>query len=184
MKNISTNENDFIYWYAMSVPYNRVIKIKEILDKKQIECFVPMRYEIRTVKGRKTRLYIPAVSNLIFVHATATSLKHFKQAHTSLQYLVRNVNGTSQKIIVPDKQMEQFIQICQTNDEQLQYLRPDEINFSKGTRVRIHGGTFDGIEGTFVKIKGHRNRRIVVQINDVFAIAISEISPDLIEVLN
>ena len=32
-----------MYWYAMSVPYNRVLKVKSMLDEKQIECFVPMR---------------------------------------------------------------------------------------------------------------------------------------------
>lgn len=55
-----------MHWYAMSVPYNRVLKVKSMLDEKQISCFVPMHYVVRTVRGRKMRLYVPAVSNLIF----------------------------------------------------------------------------------------------------------------------
>ena len=51
-----------MHWYAMSVPYNRVLRVKSMLDEKQISCFVPMRYEVRTVRGRKMRLYVPAVS--------------------------------------------------------------------------------------------------------------------------
>ena len=39
-------------WYAMSVPYNRVLKVKNMLDEKRIVCFVPMRHEVRTIRGR------------------------------------------------------------------------------------------------------------------------------------
>lgn len=171
-------------WYAMSVPYNRVLKVKNMLDEKHIECFVPMRYEVREVKGHKVRLYVPAISNLIFVHTTDEILKLFKQSTTLLQYLVYKRDGVAHKIIVPDAQMQQFIRVCNTNDEQLIYLRPDEINLSRGTRVRILGGTFNGVEGVFVKVKGKRNRRVVVLIDHVSAIAVSEVSPDLIEIVN
>lgn len=173
-----------VCWYAMSVPYNRVLKVKVMLDEKRIECFVPMRYEVRTVRGRKVRLYVPAVSNLIFVHTTDSQLRLFKQTTTFLQYLVRKVDGVSKKIIVPDKQMEQFMRVCSTHDDQLLYLRPEEINLSQGIRVRILGGVFNGVEGVFVKVKGKRNRRVVVLVDHVSAIAVSEVSPDLIEVLN
>lgn len=171
-------------WYAMSVPYNRVLKVKSMLDAEGIEAFVPMRYEVRTVRGKKVRLYVPAVSNLLFVHTTDSRLRLFKQTTTFLQYLVRRVDGVSRKIIVPDAQMEQFMRVSRTDDERLTYLKPEEINLSKGTRVRILGGAFDGVEGIFVKVKGKRNRRVVVLIDYVSAIAVSEISPDLIEVLD
>lgn len=173
-----------MYWYAMSVPYNRVLKVKKQLDEKQIECFVPMRYEVRTVRGRKVRLYVPAVSNLIFVHTTDSCLKLFKQTTSFLQYLVYKVDGVSPKVIVPDDQMEQFIRVCRTHDEHLIYLTPEEINLAKGARVRILGGAFNGVEGIFVKVKGKRNRRVVVLIDHVSAIAISEVSPDLIEIIH
>lgn len=171
-------------WYAMSVPYNRVLKVKDMLDSERIECFVPMRYEVRTVRGHKTRLYVPAVSNLLFVHTTDSRLKMFKQTTTFLQYLVRRVDGVSRKIVVPDAQMEQFIRVSRTDDDRLVYLKPEEINLSKGTRVRILGGVFDGVEGLFVRVKGKRNRRVVVLIDHVSAIAVSEVSPDLIEILD
>lgn len=171
-------------WYAMSVPYNRVLKVKGMLDEAQMECFVPMRYEVRTVRGRKVRQYIPAISNLIFVHTTDSCLKMFKQTIPYLQYLVRPLDGISRKIIVPDAQMEQFIRVCRNSEGQLLYLKPEEVNLSRGVRVRILGGPFDGVEGVFVKVKGRRNRRVVVLIDHVSAVAVSEVSPDLIEVID
>ena len=173
-----------VCWYAMSVPYNRVLKVKDMLDSERIECFVPMRYEVRTVRGHKTRLYVPAVSNLLFVHTTDSRLKMFKQTTTFLQYLVRRVDGVSRKIVVPDAQMEQFIRVSRTGDDGLVYLKPEEINLDKGTRVRILGGVFDGVEGLFLKVKGRRSRRVVGLVDHVSAVAVSEVSPDLIEVLD
>ena len=80
--------------------------------------------------------------------------------------------------------MQQFITVSKTNSEQLIYLRPEEINLKKGTRVRILGGTFDGVEGIFVKIKGIRSRRVVVVIPGITAVVTAEIQPDLIEVIS
>lgn len=173
-----------LYWFAMSVPYNRALKVKAMLESERIECFIPMRYEVRTVKGRKTRLYVPAVSNLLFVHTTDSRLKIFKQTTTFLQYLMCRIDGVSRKIIVPDAQMEQFIRVSRSDDDGLVYLKPEEVNLKKGTRVRILGGAFDGVEGVFLKIKGKRSRRVVVLIDNVSAVAVSEVSPDLIEVLD
>ena len=62
------------------------------------------------------------------------------------------------------------------------YLQPDEINLAQGTRIRIHGGEFNGYEGVFIKLKGKRNKRVVVDIDNLIALAV-EISPELIEVI-
>lgn len=80
--------------------------------------------------------------------------------------------------------MEQFIRVSRTGDDGLVYLKPEEINLGKGTRVRILGGAFDGVEGLFLKVKGRRSRRVVVLVDHVSAVAVSEVSPDLIEVLD
>ena len=62
------------------------------------------------------------------------------------------------------------------------YLEPSMINFAKGTRVRIIGGAFDGVEGCFVKIKGVRSRRVVVEVEGL-AVATAEIEPQYIEII-
>ena len=79
--------------------------------------------------------------------------------------------------------MQQFIAVTQAANDKLIYLRPEEVDIEKGTRVRLHGGTFDGTEGIFVKIRGKRSRKVVLLIEDVAAVAMVEISNDLIEIL-
>ena len=80
-----------------------------------------------------------------------------------------------QKIIVPDDQMKQFIAVAGTYDEHLIFFSPDEVNLRKGTKVRIRGGV--------AKVKGARDRRVVISLQGVIAMAMATLSPDLIEVI-
>ena len=66
------------------------------------------------------------------------------------------------------------------------HARPSDVkrvNLSKGTKVRVTGGDFEGQEGIFLKVKGARDRRVVVEIQGVIAVAMTTIHPDLIEVI-
>ena len=177
-------DDDKIYWFAMSAPYRRELKAKERLTAMGIEAYVPMTKAIVERRGTKKRDTVPAIHNLIFVHTTKEIIKSAKQRIGYLQYRTRPFNGKNQPIIVPDKEMEQFIAICNARIEEITYIQPGEIDLEKGTKVRIHGGTFDGTEGIYIKLKGKRNRRVVVLIEGLAAVAINaEISPDYIEIL-
>ena len=173
-----------LQWFAMSATFRRELKAKSILSESGIECFIPMKYTPVTKRdGRKVKELIPAVHNLIFVHARKEDIQDIKQNIPYLQWLTRPVDGRNTPIIVPDNEMEQFIKVTQDSNEHLIYLRPDEIDLKKGTRIRILGGPFNGIEGTFLKIQGHRSRRVVVMIQGLIGVAMAEVTPDLIEVL-
>lgn len=173
-----------VKWFAMSAPYRREMIARELLDKKGIENFIPMRYAVVSNRaGHKVRRLVPAIHNLIFAHTTRATLQAVKQGVNCLQYRTRPEGGRNIPIVVPDAQMEQFITLCENHCEELRYLQPDEIDLQKGTWVRILGGRFDGIEGRFVKVKGIRNRRVVVEIEGLAAVALTEIEPDLIEVI-
>ena len=179
------DKDNAIIWFAMSAPYRRELIAKEFLDKKGIECFVPMRETlIEKRDGTKKRRMSPAIHNLIFVHTTKETIKSIKQGVNFLQYHTRPVGGKNIPITVPDRQMEQFIAITRAGNENITYLRPDEIDIAKGTKVRVHGGVFDGTEGYFVKIQGKRNKRVVMLIEGITAVALTEISTDFIEILD
>ena len=168
----------------MSAPYRRELRAKEFLDTKGIECFVPMKEALVERKGGiKSRKMIPAIHNLVFVHTTKERIKELKQGVNFLQYHTKQVAGKNVPIIVPDHQMQQFIAVTTAHNENITYLRPEELDIKKGTKVRVHGGVFDGTEGYFVKIQGKRSRRVVMLIEGITAVALTEISTDFIEVI-
>ena len=171
-------------WFAMSATFRRELRARTLFDDAGIECFIPMKYmAVTKCNGRKAKELVPAVHNLIFVHADKEQIQDIKKDIPWLQWLTRSSDGRNIPIIVPDRDMEQFIQVTRDSNEKLVYLRPDEIDLRKGTPIRILGGPFNGIEGTFIKIQGHRNRRVVVMLKNIIGVAMAEVTPDLIEVL-
>ena len=174
-------EKESEIWYAMRATYRREPDAMRLLEKERLGCFVPMQYKISMKKGKKVRALVPVVHNLLFVHARPSELKRVKSQVTYLQYITDTRSG--QKIIVPDKDMQHFIAVSGTYNDHLLYFQPDELNLSKGTKVRVTGGEFEGQEGIFLKVKGARDRRVVIQIQGVIAVAMATIHPDLIEVI-
>ena len=86
-------------------------------------------------------------------------------------------------LVVPDDQMESFIKVSSQYGENISYYNPDELDLRKGCRVRIHGGKLNGVTGVFMQVQGKRNRRVVVLLEGVMAVA-AEVHPDLIEVIS
>jgi transcription antitermination factor NusG len=171
-------------WFAMSATFGRALKAKEFLEAHSIRCFVPMKYEVVShVRQGKKRQFVPAINNLLFVNTTRSSIQSLKAEMSFLQYLTRPDGTRRVPIVVPDRQMEQFITVCNTYNEKLVYLNPDEINLEKGTPVQIIGGTFDGIEGTFVKVDGIRNRRVAVLVPGIAAVVIADITNGCLKLL-
>lgn len=175
------SSSEKMQWFAMRATYRRGMQIKELLDKKGVSNFIPMRYEVFIKNGRKKRMLVPVIHDLVFVYAVQSELQKIKFKIPYLQYMMDIRNG--QKIIVPDDQMRQFIAVAGTCDEHLIFFNLDEINLRKGTKVRITGGDFEGYEGIFIKVKGVRDRRVVIYLQGVIAMAMATLSPDLIEVI-
>lgn len=178
------NSNEEPAWFAMSATFGRSIKAKAFLESKDIKCFVPMRYEmINDSKNGKIRKLTPAINNLIFVYATKGQIQALKVRMEYLQYLTIPENGKNIPIIVPEHQMQQFIAVCDTYDDNLVYLSPNEIKLEKGTPVKIIGSAFDGVEGTFVKVDGVRKKKVVVSVQGVTAVMILEFEDGYLKVL-
>ena len=53
----------------------------------------------------------------------------------------------------------------------------------KHFKVQIIGGMFDGIEGTFVKVEGVRNRRVAILVPGIAAVVIADITRGCLKVL-
>jgi transcription antitermination factor NusG len=172
-------------WFAMRATYGRNMEVKKKLDEAGLESFVPMRYVVAVDRrGRKTKKFVPVVRDLIFLHTDQTTMFSLKQEIESLRNIyIPSQDGRKRPVIVSDQQMESFIKVTRTFSDGLLFYTPEEVNLTKGVKVRIHGGQFNGLEGTFVKVKGARDKRVVVEVSGVIVVATCSLKCDLIEVL-
>lgn len=158
-----------VVWYAMKTVYKKELQAKEYLDSRGIENFVPMQKEIHTKGNRKCVRFKPAVHNLIFVKTDLTGLKDIKISLNYLHNRLTTNDGVSTPIIVPTKQMDQFIHAMTNNLEEILYVDLTTTRLEEGTFVKITGGKFKGYEGVLEKIKGKRDRRVHVNIIGIVA---------------
>lgn len=168
------------YWYAMSSPYGREQKVMDLMSQiADVKAFVPMeRYE--RMVGHKNRVRKiterPVIRNLLFIQSEEACMRALKaEYNTLLQFKTRpSEDGSFRPIIVPDKQMEDFMRLYENPDTELQYFKAEEIeglNLRPNAKVRIEEGIFEGVEGYFQRVKGANKKRFVVKIENFLACA-------------
>jgi transcription antitermination factor NusG len=167
--------NTDILWYVLFAANGKAVKIKLCLEEASIEYFFPLYYKDKKIRGseRCERVAIPLLGNLLFVKSSKTVLDPvLKEAKLRLAIssdLYYKDFGNKSMIVISENQMRNFIAVAGNDKEQVLYLSNDEVNFQKGTKVRITGGVFEGVEGVFMRIKG--NKRLVVSIPNLFSVA-------------
>lgn len=139
-----------------------------------------MEYKEVLKRGEKKRLLVPVVHNLIFIHSSRKSIDALKKQFESaapMRYMIDR--ATNSPIVVPDRQMQDFIAVAGTMNEQLVYLKDVNAAVCKGDRVRVLEGVFAGVEGEVLRIK--RDRRVVVTIKGVLAVAMAHIDSSFLQ---
>ena len=95
-------------WFAMSAPYRRELKAKELLDSKGIENYVAMHYVLKEKGGRKARVLEPVIHNLIFAHCTKNRIQEVKTGVDYLQYLTMVEDGRRVPKISPPARRRRY----------------------------------------------------------------------------
>lgn len=166
-------EKNAVAWYVFRVTYQRELTAAKQLEELGIEHYIPtVRAKIRNEKGLaigwKTE---PLIHNYIFIHDSYNNLLAIKQY--KIDYL-RFVMGKDDKGVanvpqyVPDKQMADFIKVVRTMGSKP--VDPD-IDLRKGDRVRILTGPFEGVEGVYVRMPNRHEKRVVIKIEGIAAVA-------------
>ena len=170
-------------WFAMRATYKREMVAKEYLEGKGIEVFVPLKTEIKVIRGIKRKVTVPAINSLIFVYAQKEQIQQAKFGVDYLQYLTRKLDGRNVPTIVPDYQMEQFRAVVEDDTIDKTYFAPGDINLENGTSVKIHGGPLDGFKGVLMKVDGRRRKQFFLEVGGVLSLTYELRNYDLLEVV-
>ncbi len=167
------------HWFAMRVVGYRVDNVvRKRLDEVGIRYFQPMHEVIRRRGEKVKKELVPVVGGLFFTYGLEPDiLQQCAKCDGKLQFIYPRGYKITDRIIIPNVEMENFIRVAGANGSA--YLTAEEADRAIGKKVRIHGGTFDGVEGKLVS-KG-RGKTLIVEIG-VMAVS-AKVAPEVIELI-
>lgn len=172
-------------WYAMRIPKLEFDYERRISETADLECFVAKITHVRTYHGKKYPKAVPLIPSIIFVYGTMEAIAQFRLANKDIKYLPKFGDPTGKKIItIPTQQMLDFISIAEKHQFGSHLFDPAEVRIEKGTRVKIHGGVFDGTTGCLAHDKSTGKAFVAIILDyGLGSICTAEITPDVIEIL-
>lgn len=183
-KEMMSKKGEEKIWFSMGCTSpQKELRVRDDARQYGLEAFVPLTYEVKTHRGQKHRVLVPALSRLLFIKGTLDEVKDYiAHAHYVVYIQKSTFSNKEEYLTVPTRAMENFIATTENNEEHVTYFRPEEISLQEGDKIRIKGGLYDGREGVIMHIKGKRNKHLVVQIPGFLAAAV-ELTPEMLELV-
>ena len=169
-------------WFCLGCTSSqKELKVRDDVRRYGLEAFVPLKYDIKKVRQQEQRKLVPAISGLMFAKGTVDEVKDYvSNSHFSVYIKKSTFSNKEDYLTVPTKAMDDFIAVTVEHETHITYFKPEEIKLQAGDQIRVKGGIYDGKEGIIMRIKGKRNKHLVVQIPGLLVAAV-EMTPDLIE---
>lgn len=170
-----------VKWYSVGCASpQKELKVRDDARQRGLEAFVPLVYQVKTHKKQKYRALVPALPGLMFIKGTENEVKDYmNKSHFPVYMRKSTFTNKEEFLTIPTQAMENFIAVTEKNEEHITYFRPEEISLQAGDRIIVKGGLYDGREGIIMRIKGKRNKHLVVQIPGVLIAAV-ELKPELV----
>jgi transcription antitermination factor NusG len=131
-------------WYAVHTRARHEKRIAAQFDEKRVYTFLPVLRQIHRWSDRRSSVEVPMFSCYAFVRMVQTSDERLKVLRTPgvLGFVGSEGNGTP----IPDEQIESLKKAISMHVQ----CFPHPF-LSAGRRVRIRGGSLDGVEGILVR---------------------------------
>ena len=143
-------------WYAVQTRARNEKVISERLQEQGLTTFLPLVTEVRRWSDRKKKVELPLFSCYVFVKLVATNNDERMRVYRT-NGVFRIVSMRGEAIPIPDEQIEALRAVV------TQQVPWTEHPFLKiGQRVRIRGGSLEGLEGVLLSRNGDRTLIISV----------------------
>ena len=142
------------YWFAARTRDKQEFAIRDSLEKLKTELdlnyYLPTQFVIRQLKYRRKRVEVPVIKNLIFIQATKQDACDISNKYNIQLFYMKDLL-TRAMLIVPDKQMQDFIFVMDLDPNGVSF---DNDHLSVGSRVQVVKGDFCGVEGELAERDG------------------------------
>jgi transcription antitermination factor NusG len=144
-------------WYAVQTMARHEKRVAAQFEEKHVCTFLPLLGQIHRWSDRRVKVEVPMFSCYAFVRMVQTVEERLKVLRTPgvLGFVGSERQGTS----IPDEQIESLRKAISENIP----CFPHPF-VSVGKRVRIRGGSLDGIEGILVRQGGDQSLVVSVEL--------------------
>lgn len=146
---------DDLSWYAVYTKARHEKRVAAQFGEKHVCAFLPLLRQIHRWSDRQSKLEVPMFSCYAFVRIAQTAEERLKVLRTA--GVLGFVGSEGQGTPIPDEQIESLQTALRRNIPCFShpFLR-------EGRRVRIRGGSLDGVEG--VVVRQGSDQRLVVSV--------------------
>jgi transcription elongation factor/antiterminator RfaH len=145
-------------WYALQTKARHEKVVKERLEKRGVEIFLPTVTEIHRWSDRKKKVEVPLFSCYLFVRLAPTKMDRLRIL--CLEGVFRFVGHDNAGLPIPDEQIETVRSLVDSQVPCTPYPF-----FKAGQRVRISNGSLKGVEGVLVSQNG--DHTVVISVDAI-----------------
>ena len=131
-------------WYAIQTMPRHEKRIAEQLQEKSVFTFLPLLRQMRQWSDRRSKVEVPMFSCYAFVRIVRTNENRLRVLR--IPGVLGFVGNERQGTPIPDEQIESLQTAIRENIPCFPYPF-----IRAGRRVRIRGGSLDGVEGILVR---------------------------------
>ncbi len=145
-------------WYAVYVKYKCEKLVANLLTRKGIKAYVPLKTVFRIKGKQKRRVLLPLISSYVFVKISKNEYVTVLETNKVLNF----VKFANSLISIPEREIDILKRVV--GDIQLNVLaHPTQIN--KGDKVRIVSGSLAGLNGELKDIRG--NQQVLIELHHI-----------------
>lgn len=144
-------------WYALYTKSRAEKRLKERLDKLQIEAYLPLHWVERRWSDRKKIIEVPLFNSYLFVK-TKSETEYFKAL--KCEGAVRYVTLLGKPSIITDKEINTLHLILSKQNEIV--IEVTSNKYEKGEWVEITKGALKGIIGELIDY--HGQHKILIRV--------------------
>jgi len=146
-------------WYAVQTRARNEKVIFERLQEQGLTAFLPLVTEIRRWSDRKKKVELPLFSCYVFVKLVISNYQERMRVYR-ISGVFGIVSMRGEAIPIPEEQIEALRTVVTQ-----QVVWSAHPFLKVGQRVRIRGGSMDGVEGVLLSADG--NRTLIISVDAI-----------------
>ena len=144
------------FWFAVQTKARHEKRVAAELEEKGVSAFLPLFTEVHQWSDRKREVQLPLFANYVFVRIGEDRETRVAVLETNGVFRFTGNRGVGTPI--PDEQIEAIQAIVQNNIPFVPYPF-----MGVGKKVRIRGGSLEGLQGVILSINGDQSLIVSVE---------------------